>query len=95
VPIRDQNDVLMSFPGGDKAVQSGLMVGASEIKDRPAIVDLPLGQGQVLMFATNPIYRWQNFGEYRMLYNALFNYKDLRLGIDTNEPKPEPVEDED
>jgi hypothetical protein len=38
----------------------------------------------VLLFATNPVYRWQNFGEYRMLYNALFNYKDLRLGIDTN-----------
>jgi len=81
LPFRDQNNVLMSFPGGDKAVQSGLMVGASEVKDRPAIVDLPVGQGQVLMFATNPIYRWQNFGEYRMLYNALFSYKDLRLGL--------------
>jgi hypothetical protein len=34
------------------------------------------------MFATNPIYRWQNFGEFRMLYNALFNYKNLRLGMD-------------
>jgi hypothetical protein len=43
------------------------------------------------MFATNPIYRWQNFGEFRMLYNAIFNYKDLRLGIDTNAPKPEPI----
>jgi len=81
LPFRDQQNVLMSFPGGDKAVQSGLMVGASEVKDRPAIVDLPVGQGQVLMFATNPVYRWQNFGEYRMLYNALFSYKDLRMGL--------------
>ncbi|HLZ74022.1 M14 family zinc carboxypeptidase [Phenylobacterium sp.] len=90
LPIRDQNDVLMSFPGGDKAVQSGLMVGASEIKDRPAIVDLPVGQGQVLMFATNPIYRWQNFGEYRMLYNALFSYKDLRMGLGGPPVIPDP-----
>jgi hypothetical protein len=80
----------MSFPGGDKAVQSGLMVGASEVKDRPAIVDLPLGQGQVLMFATNPIYRWQNFGEYRMLYNALFSYKDLRTGLGGPPVIPDP-----
>jgi hypothetical protein len=36
----------------------------------------------VLMFATNPIYRWQNFGEFRMLYNALFNYKSLRIGME-------------
>ena len=90
LPIRDQNDVLMSFPGGDKAVQSGLMVGASEVKDRPAIVDLPVGQGQVLMFATNPIYRWQNFGEYRMLYNALFSYKDLRAGLGGPPVIPDP-----
>ncbi|MGH6909153.1 MAG: M14 family zinc carboxypeptidase [Phenylobacterium sp.] len=81
LPVRDQQNVLMSFPGGDKSVQSGLMVGASEVKDRPAIVNLPVGAGQVVMFMTNPIYRWQNFGEYRMLYNALFSYKDLRQGL--------------
>jgi hypothetical protein len=57
------------------------MVDASDVKDRPAIVDLPEGSGQILMFMTNPIYRWQNFGEYRMLFNALFNYKDLRSGL--------------
>ena len=34
------------------------------------------------MFATNPVYRWQNFGEFRMLYNALFNYKNLRTSLD-------------
>jgi len=59
-------------------VQSGLMVGACEVKNRPAIVDLSVGSGQVLMFMTNPIHRWQNFGEFRMLYNALFSYKGLR-----------------
>jgi hypothetical protein len=83
VRLRDKDDVLMEFPGGPKSVRSGLMVGAEEIKHRPAIVDVPVGQGQILMFATNPVYRWQNFGEYRMLYNALFNYKDLRLGTNT------------
>jgi len=84
VPLRDKPNVLMEFPGGPKNVLSGLMAGAEEIKHRPAVVDLQVGAGQVLLFATNPVYRWQNFGEYRMLYNALFNYKDLRLGIDTN-----------
>jgi hypothetical protein len=95
LPVRDQNDVLMTLPGGDKSVQSGLMVGASEVRNRPAIVDLPVGQGQVLMFTTNPIYRWQNFGEFRMLYNALFSYRNLRDGLggppvisDKDEEKP-------
>ena len=95
VPLRDKNDVLMEFPGGKKNVLSGLMAGAEEVKHRPAIVAVPAGEGQIVMFATNPVYRGQNYGEYRMLFNALFNYKDLRLGINTSPPKPEPVEDPD
>ncbi len=90
LPSYDRTDVLMEFPGGKKNVLSGLMNGADGIKHRPAIIDMPVGQGQVLMFATNPIYRWQNFGEYRMLYNALFSYQHLRLGTDA----PVKVEDD-
>ena len=30
---------------------------------------------RVLLFATNPCYRWQNIGEFRMLFNAILNYK--------------------
>ena len=91
LPSYDRNDVLMEFPGGKKNVLSGLMNGADSIKHRPAIIDRPAGQGQILMFATNPVYRWQNFGEYRMLYNALFNYRQLRLGTDA----PTKAEDKD
>jgi hypothetical protein len=67
----------MQFPGGDNNVLSGLMRGANEIRNRPAIVDVPVGDGQVVMFATNPCYRWQNFGEFRMLFNAILNYKKV------------------
>jgi len=81
VAARDKRLVLMSFPGGAKGVQSGLMNGADEVKDRPAIIDEPVGEGRILMFATNPVYRWQNFGEFRMLFNALFNYPQLELGV--------------
>ena len=82
VPLRDKQNVLMELPGGEKNVLSGFMNGADEIKDRPAIVLSPVDSGQVLMFATNPIYRWQNFGEFRMLYNAILNYKSLRISLD-------------
>ena len=80
VPRGDRaNQVLMQFPGGDANVLSGLMKGAREINGRPAIVDVPVGQGRVVMFATNPCYRWQNFGEFRMLFNAIINYQDMGL----------------
>ena len=73
VPRTDRQQILMQFPGGDANVLSGLMRGANEIRNRPAIVDVPVGQGSVVMFATNPCYRWQNFGEFRMLFNVLLN----------------------
>jgi hypothetical protein len=73
----DREQILMRFPGGDSNVLSGLMKGAAEITGRPAIVDTPVGKGHVIMFATNPSYRWQNLGEFRMLFNAVLNFNDL------------------
>jgi len=77
VPRTDRGQILMQFPGGDTNVLSGLMRGSNEIRNRPAIVDVPVGKGKVILFATNPCYRWQNFGEFRMLFNAVLNYKNL------------------
>ncbi len=73
----DKDDVLMRFPGGDESVLSGFMKNASEIKGRPAIVDVPVEKGRVILFATNPCYRWQNLGEFRMLFNVLMNFNHL------------------
>jgi hypothetical protein len=72
--------VLMQYAGGDSNVLSGLMRGAREIEKRPAIVDAPLGKGQVLIFSNNPCYRWQNYGEFNLLFNAVMFYKDLNTG---------------
>ncbi len=78
VPEADREEqVLMKFVGGDKAVLSGLMRGADKVKDRPAIVDVPVEGGRLLMFAINPVYRWQNHGEFNLLFNALVNWDDL------------------
>ena len=53
------------------------MKGANEIRNRPAAVDVPLGKGRVVVFATNPCYRWQNLGEFNMLFNALMHFNDM------------------
>jgi hypothetical protein len=81
VPERDRSrQVLMQFPGGDQAVLSGLMRGATEIRNRPAIVEVPVGRGRVILFATNPCYRWQNHGEFNLLFNLLMNHNDMGNG---------------
>ena len=80
----DAAGVLMRYPGGDEHVLSGLMRGANEIRNRPTIVDPPSGKGRVIMFANNPIYRWQNFGEFDMVFNTVLNFNDIK----TETPKP-------
>jgi hypothetical protein len=80
VAERDRpQQVLMQFAGTDKAVLSGLMRGVAETRNRPAIVDVPTGKGRVLIFATNPCYRWQNLGEFNMLFNSIIYSSDIRL----------------
>ncbi len=90
LPPTKRDEMLMEFPGGKAGVLSGLMTTPDEVRRRPAIIDEPVGEGRILMFATNPIYRDQTFGEYRMLYNALFNYRQLGLGTEAPAPAPEP-----
>jgi hypothetical protein len=48
----------------------------AETRNRPAILDVPVGQGRVVLFATNPAYRWQNLGEFNMLANSILNFND-------------------
>ncbi|MEQ1912000.1 MAG: hypothetical protein ABMA15_24480, partial [Vicinamibacterales bacterium] len=69
--------VIARFVGGDASVLSGVMRGADQIRNRPMIVDAPSGQGHVLMFANNPIYRWQTFGEHAMVFNSILFWNDL------------------
>ncbi|MFZ0274440.1 MAG: M14 family zinc carboxypeptidase [Acidobacteriaceae bacterium] len=84
----DKDDVLMRFPGGEKSVLSGLFNGADDIKGRAAVVVAPAGKGEVVMFATNPVWRWQNVGEYRMVFNTLMNFRDLAPAAATTTPPP-------
>ncbi len=73
----NQAKVVLRFPGGDGAVLSGLMRGAEQLRNRPALVDAPAGKGRVILYAMNPIYRWQTFGEHGLVFNGLLYWNDL------------------
>ena len=51
----------------------GLRISASTIGP-----GAPVGRGRVIVFATNPCYRWQNHGEFGMLFNAILHYNDVK-----------------
>jgi len=79
VGIADEGNVLARYVGGDRSVISGLMTGADSLRARPFAVDVPnayKGKGRVIMFSNNPIYRWQNHGEFNMIFNSIINWND-------------------
>ena len=79
VGIADSTRILAEYVGGDESVLSGLMTGADNLKNAPFIVDISRahdGNGRVIMFGNNPVYRWQNHGEFNMVFNAIINWDD-------------------
>jgi hypothetical protein len=84
-PRPDAPQILARFTGGDAGVLSGLMRGADQLRNRPAIVDATVGKGHIILYVNNPIYRWQTFGEHALVFNALLFYNDFPVGS----PKPQ------
>jgi hypothetical protein len=73
----DRPQVIARFTGGEAGVLSGLMRNPDQTRNRPMVVDAPTGKGRVIMFANNPIYRWQTFGEHGMVFNGLLYWNDI------------------
>ena len=40
------------------------------------------------MFANNPIYRWQNHGEFNMVFNSILNWNDVPAAPPLAPPPP-------
>ena len=41
------------------------------------VVNAHLGQGSVLLFGNNPIYRGETIGDYALVFNAILNHDHL------------------
>ena len=80
--------VVLRFVSDEKnLLVSGMLAGANELANRPAVVDVPVGRGHVVMFATNPMWRHQTQGEFFLVFNAALNFDNLNVG--RSEPRPQ------
>ena len=75
--------VVLRFASDEKNLLiSGMLAGGSELANAPAVVDVTVGQGHVVMFANNPMWRHQTQGSFFLLFNAALNYDHLNVGRD-------------
>jgi hypothetical protein len=80
--------VILRFAEAKNLLLSGLLDGAPELAEKPAVVDVPHGQGHILLFATNPMWRNENSGSFFLLFNAMLNYRHLDVGRAAPEAAP-------
>ncbi|HWX40446.1 MAG TPA: hypothetical protein VN345_04780, partial [Blastocatellia bacterium] len=59
---------------------SGLIEGGTEIAQHPAVIDVPLDKGHVVLFSNNPVWRGETQGSYSMVFNAIMNFDSLDAG---------------
>ncbi len=59
-------------------VRSGaILSGAKSMNGAPALLHEPVGDGQVILFAWNPLHRHINHHDHAYFYNALLHWNDL------------------
>jgi len=63
-----------------KLLISGGLSGGSELAGAPAVVDCKLGEGHVVLFSINPMWRHQTHGSYSLVLNAMLNHDHLDTG---------------
>jgi hypothetical protein len=78
--------VVLRFAGEKDLWISGMLAGGSELAESPAVVDVPVGRGHVVLFATNPMWRQETQGSFMLLLNAALNFDHLNAGRKTPTP---------
>jgi Zinc carboxypeptidase len=72
--------VVLRFAAEKELLISGMLEGGSELANKPAVIDVPVGKGHVVMFANNPMWRHQTHGSFSLLFNAVLNFDHLHVG---------------
>lgn len=63
--------------GSKPFVLSGFVRGADVVEGKPAIIDVPAGDGRVIIFNFNPLHRYLTHSDFRFVYNAILHWNDM------------------
>jgi hypothetical protein len=72
--------VVLRFAPEKDLLLSGMLVGASELAEKPVVIDVPHGKGHTVLFANNPMWRDETMGSFFLLFNAMMHFDQLDAG---------------
>ncbi|MDQ5844681.1 MAG: hypothetical protein M3539_05230, partial [Acidobacteriota bacterium] len=80
IPLAMRPRVVFRYADNKDLFVSGLLDGGDEIAQRAMVVDIPSGQGHIVLFSNNPMWRGQTRGSYFLVFNAILNFDNLGAG---------------
>ncbi len=72
-----EGDVVLKYAKANDLFLSGLVLNPGGLAGQPALLNVPAGRGHYVLFAFNPMQRFQNFGDFAFVWNAIMNWNDL------------------
>jgi hypothetical protein len=82
--------IIMRFAARpDEVLMSGMLNNGAPLADRPAIIDAPVGEGHVVLYTINPMWRHQTWGQAALVLNAILHHDALDAGRDQAFKLPE------
>lgn len=55
---------------------SGMVRGAQHLDGKPAILDVPRGEGHIVLYTFNPVHRFLNLSDFGLAFNAILHWND-------------------
>ncbi|HEX9565345.1 MAG TPA: hypothetical protein VF981_15295, partial [Gemmatimonadaceae bacterium] len=80
IPPAQRPRVILRFSDQRDLLVSGLLNGGGPIAQRPVVVDVPVEQGHVVLFANNPVWRGSTIGTYALVFNTIMHFDNLNAG---------------
>ena len=77
VPDDLEDNVLVKYAPASDLFLSGLVQNPGALAGDEAIVNVPVGDGQLVLFGFNPLHRHQSHGNFAFVWNAMMHWNDL------------------
>jgi hypothetical protein len=77
IPIELRPRTILQFADTEHLLVAGLLDHGDEMAEHAAVVKARFGKGNVLLFATNPMWRGETIGSYALVLNAIANFNKL------------------
>ncbi len=78
IPEGMRPEVILRFGDAKGLLLSGLLDKPGSIAEHAIVVDARVGEGNVLLFGNDPVYRGETVGSYPLVFNAILNFDHLR-----------------